>query len=400
MTPRRVPSPPPPSPDSPRAALPAARRVVVKFGSRVLVRADGSLDTPRLARLAAHLAAWRKKAGVEIVVVSSGAIACGLQALHIRRRPTDLPSLQMAAAVGQQRLMAAWQDAFRHHRLPVGQVLLSHDDLQSRDRYLNAHSTLLKLLENGIVPVINENDVVATDEIRFGDNDALASRTAMLLDADLLVLLTTVNGFLSAGPSGRRRRVPLLPAVTPADLAQATGKGSPYSTGGMASKLASAAESAAMGTHVVIANGRADATLPAIAAGLDVGTLIPATPRPAQPLTLLRRWVRYFHRPKGAVYVDAGAARALATGRSSLLLVGVRSVSGTFDPGDLIEIRRTPDAPDAPAPLLGVGLAQYPSSAVHLLRGCNTFQIRRQLGNDAPDELVHLDYLALETPAP
>ncbi len=396
---RRTPEPPAPSP---RDALAAARLVVVKFGSRVLVGSTGRLDLARLRRAAAQLSAWRK-AGVSVVVVTSGAIACGLNALHIRRRPTDLPSLQMAAAVGQQRLIAAWQEAFRRQHLATGQVLLTHDDLRSRERYLNAHATLLKLLEHGIVPVINENDAVATEEIRFGDNDALASRTAMLLGADLLVLLTTVDGFLAPpAPGAAPRRVPLLPAVTPDALAHTDGKGSPYSTGGMASKLTSAAEAAAMGTHVVIASGRRAATLPSILEGRDVGTLIPAAPRPTLSLTPLRRWVRYFHRPQGAVYVDPGAAAALATGRSSLLLVGVRAVSGAFRPGDLIEVRALPPSgrPDPDAPLLATGLSQYDSASVRLLHGCTTFQVRRQLGPDAPDELVHLDYLILENPQP
>lgn len=390
-----------PRPDPGREAIAAARLVVVKFGSRVLVDAAGRLALPRLRRIAAQLAAWRKATGASIVVVSSGAIACGLNAIHIRRRPTDLPSLQMAAAVGQQRLIAAWKDAFHRQHLQTGQVLLTHDDLQSRDRYLNAHATLLKLLETGIVPVINENDAVATDEIRFGDNDALASRTAMLLGADLLLLLTTVDGFLApASSSAPPRRIPLLPAVTPADLQQATGKGSPYSTGGMASKLASAAEAAATGTAVIIASGLSSTALPALAAGRDVGTLIPPAPRAPHVLTPLRRWVRYFHRPRGTVFIDPGAARALASGKSSLLLVGVRDVDGDFAPGDLVEIRALPAAPGAPAPLLATGLAQYPASAVRLLRGCNTFQVRRQLGPDAPDELVHLDYLVLEKDQP
>lgn len=374
-----------------RLPLLGARRVVVKAGSRVLVRSDGSLDARRLARLAADLAAWRRAdPSRSLVLVSSGAIACGLRALGIRRRPTDLPSLQMAAAVGQSRLMAAWSSAFARAKTPIAQVLLTHDDVRDRSRYLNAHATFEKLLENGVVPIVNENDVVATDEIRFGDNDALASRTAMLLDADLLVLLTTVNGFLAATPSGRRRVVPLLPAVTQAELSQAVGKGSAYSTGGMASKLSSAAEAAATGTAVVIANGRRDGVLADLAAGRPVGTLIPAAPRPGRPLNLLRRWVRYFHRPAGALTVDPGAAAALRSGTHSLLPVGIRAVEGDFAPGDLVAIRDPSGAP------LACGLARYSSIALRLLAGTRSDRLRALLGPSAPDEAVHLDTLVLD----
>lgn len=373
-----------------RQFLLGARRVVAKLGSRVLVRRDGALDLRRLARLADDFADWKRRTGGELVVVSSGAIACGLRALRIRRRPTDLPSLQMAAAVGQSLLMSAWADAFARHKIQVAQVLLTHDDVRDRARYLNAHSTFEKLLENGIVPVVNENDAISNDEIRFGDNDALASRTAMLLDAGLLVLLTTVNGFLAAAPSGRRRVVPTLPAVTPAELSQATGKGSAYSTGGMASKLSSAAEAAATGTAVVIANGRRDRVLSSIASGLPVGTLIPAAPRPDRPLNLLRRWVRYFHHPAGALTVDAGAADALRSGTRSLLLVGVKAATGKFAPGDLVEIR------DPAGTLVAHGLARYSSIAMRLLAGARSPRVRELLGPAAPDEAVHLDTLVLE----
>jgi len=373
-----------------RQSLLDARRLVVKAGSRVLVRRDGALDTRRLARLAADLAAWRRAdAARSLVLVSSGAIACGLRVLGIRRRPTDLPSLQMAAAVGQSRLMAAWSAAFARVRVPIAQVLLTHDDVRDRSRYLNAHATFEKLLENGVVPIVNENDVVATDEIRFGDNDALASRTAMLLDADLLVLLTTVNGFLAEAPSGRRRVVPLLPAVTRTELSQAVGKGSAYSTGGMASKLSSAAEAAATGTAVVIANGRRDGVLADVAAGRPVGTLIPASPRPDRSLNLLRRWVRYFHRPAGVLTVDPGAAAALRSGTHSLLPVGIRAVDGDFAPGDLVDIR---DASGAP---VACGLARHSSIALRLLAGARSDRLRALLGPGAPDEAVHLDTLVL-----
>ena len=371
-----------------RARLRDARRVVVKVGSRALVRRDGSLDTARMRKLADDWCGWMKRTGGELIVVSSGAIACGLQALGIRRRPEDLASLQMAAAVGQSRLMAAWEGIFGRKKRRIAQVLLTHADVRSRERYLNALRSFGKLLENGVVPIVNENDVVATEEIKFGDNDALASRTAMLTGAQALVLLTTVNGFLSDDGAGRRRRVPLLPAVTQEALGQAKGKGSAYSTGGMASKLGSAAEAAAAGTDVVIANGRKDGIFSSVMAGEDAGTLIPAAETGGE-LNLLRRWVRFFHRPEGALRVDAGAEAALRGGKKSLLPVGVTGVDGRFAPGDLVEVR----GPEGR--LVGHGLARYSSETMRLLAGMNTEGVRGKLGASAPEEAIHVDYLIL-----
>ena len=189
-----------------RKKLASSRRVVVKIGSRVLVQRNGRPDLRRMAALVDDLAALRR-AGREVIVVSSGAIASGLQALGMKKKPDDLPTLQMAAAVGQSRLMAAYDKLFARKKCQIGQVLLTHDDLEHRRRHLNARNSMLKLLEHGVVPIVNENDVVSVDEIKFGDNDALASRTAMLVAADLLVLLTTVNGFHATDAKGRRRWV-------------------------------------------------------------------------------------------------------------------------------------------------------------------------------------------------
>jgi glutamate 5-kinase len=374
-----------------REALAPARRIVVKVGSRVLVQRSGRPDVRRIASLVHDLAVLRED-GREVVLVSSGAIACGLEALHLHRRPDDLPTLQMAAAVGQNRLMALYDRLFAEERCRIGQVLLTHADLENRQRHLNAKHCLEKLLENGIVPVVNENDAVSTDEIKFGDNDALASRTAMLLEADLLVLLTTVDGFHAPGPDGRERTVRCLPCVDEETLSHTDGKGSPLSTGGMASKLGAAAEAAQTGTHVVIANGRKSGELQRILAGRPAGTWLPAGSKNA--LNRRRRWVMFFHRPpRGVLTVDDGARDALLRDGKSLLAVGIRAVDGQFAPGDLVEVRDTAGRPVAR------GLAAYSHLAVRAFQGLKTAEIRDKFGPNLPDEIIHHDNLVL-TPAP
>lgn len=375
-----------------RKKLTAVRRVVVKIGSRALVQRNGRPDTRRMAALVDDIATLCR-AGREVVVVSSGAIACGLQALGMKKRPADLPTLQMAAAVGQSRLMAAYDLHFSKKKCRIGQVLLTHDDLEHRRRHLNARNSMLKLLEHGVIPIVNENDVVSVDEIKFGDNDALASRTAMLVEAGLLVLLTTVNGFRATDAKGRSRKVDFLPGVTSETLSHAKGKGSAFSTGGMASKLTSAAEAARMGIPVVIANGRQDGILQKIVAGANVGTLIPAAVSVDANglLNHRRRWVAFFHHAQGRITVDDGAREALLERGKSLLPVGIRDVSGDFSAGDLLEILDLAGHP------IAQGLSEYSSAELRLLKGLKTDKIRELLGNEAPGEVVHRDNLVVPT---
>jgi glutamate 5-kinase len=375
-----------------RMKLAAIQRVVVKIGSRALVQSNGRPDTRRMAALVDGIAALHRN-GREVIVVSSGAIACGLQALGMKKRPDDLPTLQMAAAVGQSRLMAAYDQMFARKKCRIGQVLLTHDDLEHRRRHLNARNSMLKLLEHGVIPIVNENDVVSVDEIKFGDNDALASRTAMLVEAGLLVLLTTVNGFRATDAKGRSRKVDFLPGITSETLSHAKGKGSDFSTGGMASKLTSAAEAARMGTTVVIANGRQDGILQKIVAGANVGTLIPATVSADAngSLNHRRRWVAFFHHAQGRITVDDGARDALLKRGKSLLPVGIREVSGDFAPGDLVEIL------GLDGQRIAQGLSEYSSAELRLLKGLKTEKIRELLGNEAPGEVIHRDNLVVPT---
>jgi glutamate 5-kinase len=357
----------------------------------VLVQRNGRPDIRLMAALVAGIAALRRE-GRDVIVVSSGAIASGLQALGMKKKPDDLPTLQMAAAVGQSRLMAAYDQLFTRRKCRIGQVLLTHDDLEHRRRHLNARNTMLKLLAHGVIPIVNENDVVSVDEIKFGDNDALASRSAMLVEADLLVLLTTVNGFHATDAKGRSRRVPFLADVNADTLAHTRGKGSAFSTGGMASKLTSAAEAARMGTTVVIANGRQDGILQDVVAGANVGTLIPASAADSASTgawNQRRRWVAFFHHARGRITVDDGARDALLKRGKSLLPVGVRDVSGDFAPGDLVEIL------DLAGQRIAQGLTEFSSTETRLLKGLQTDRIREQLGADASGVVVHRDNLVV-----
>jgi glutamate 5-kinase len=256
-----------------RKSLGGAKRVVIKIGSRAIVQKTGRPDVRRMRELVRQIA-MLKKAGREVVVVSSGAIGSGMQALGMKRRPVHLPDLQMAAAVGQSRLMAAYDKLFGHKGCRIGQILLTHDDFKHPVRRVNARNTMINLLRHGIVPIVNENDVVAVDEIKFGDNDLLASLVATLIGAHALILLTTVDGLRMPIANGKTKRVDFMHGIPEHALALAKGKGSELSTGGMLSKLQSAGRVVAAGIPVLIANGRANGVIDRAVAGHDVGTLI------------------------------------------------------------------------------------------------------------------------------
>jgi glutamate 5-kinase len=376
-----------------RSALWAAKTVVVKIGSRALVARDGRPDTRRIESLARDVCDIRS-AGRDVVLVSSGAIASGLQALGIRRRPTDLPSLQMAAAVGQTRLMAVYEKCFARRRAKVAQILLTHDDLKDRHRHLNARHALRKVLEAGVVPVVNENDAVSVEEIRFGDNDALAAKVAELLEADLVVLLSTVDGYYETAADGKKRRVKRLTAEEIAEGAgaEAAGAGSAWSTGGMSSKIASAAEAARQGTEVVIANGRKAGVLQAVLAGKDVGTWVPAAK--GGELAGRRKWVALFHRAEGEITLDSGAAKAVKEKGRSILPVGVAEVRGDFARGALVRVLG-PDGRE-----LGEGLTERTADELRLLKGLSGQKIAALLGPDTKEEAIHRDnFVPLPLPA-
>ncbi|MGH7072156.1 MAG: glutamate 5-kinase [Acetobacteraceae bacterium] len=368
--------------------LGAARRLVVKIGSALIAeRATGRVKSAWLAGIADDIAALRKN-GTEVIAVSSGAIALAQKLLGFRGRPR-LEEQQAAAAVGQIRLAQAWSEALSARGIVAAQLLLTLGDTEDRRRYLNARATLATLIGVGAVPVINENDSVATSEIRFGDNDRLAARVAAMMAADQLVLLSDVDGLYTADP--RRDpgalRVPVVAAITPEIEAMAGGAGS--GVGGMRTKLAAAKIATAAGCAVAIARGTRPAALAALADGAEATWFLPA-PEGAQAR---KRWIAGGLKPLGVVVVDRGAARALGAG-GSLLPAGVREVIGAFARGDPVVVRG-PDGNE-----LARGLSAYGAADARRIAGHRSHEIAQILGWRGRDELVHRDDLALSAAVP
>jgi glutamate 5-kinase len=309
-------------------------RIVVKLGTGVLTDSRKQPDLAQMAQLVAQVAEQRQ-AGREIVLVSSGAVGAGMGALGYEKRPSDLAELQACAAVGQSRLMAIYEKLFAAHGLAVAQILLTHDDLQHHERHLNARNTLVTLLNHGVVPIINENDVVSFTELKFGDNDKLSALVASLLPADLLIVLTTVDGVLENFGKANSRTIPVIEQVDDEVEQKAGGTDSATAVGGMASKIQAAKIAIRSGIPLVIASGRKKGVLARVVAGEEEGTLF--VPRPTR-LQGRKRWIAFFHHPKGALFVDAGAKKALREGGKSLLPPGVARCDGQFAAGDVVRI--------------------------------------------------------------
>jgi glutamate 5-kinase len=363
------------------------RRVVVKVGSSLLVDGgEGRVRADWLAALAEDLAE-RARAGVSLLVVSSGAIALGRTVLKLPSSALKLEESQAAAAVGQIALARVWTETLAKVGLTAGQILLTLGDTEERRRYLNARSTIEKLLELGAVPVINENDTVATTEIRYGDNDRLAARVATMMSADLLVLLSDVDGLYDAPPgdNANAKLVPVVERVT-AEIERAAGAaaGSGLSRGGMRTKIEAARIATAAGTHMVIASGRKLHPLRAIAAGGACTWFL----TPANPVTARKKWIGGSLEPRGTIHVDAGAVAALRRGKS-LLPAGVVKVEGSFARGDAVLIRG-PDGAE-----IGRGLVAYDGDDAARLVGQNSERIEAILGYRGRSEMVHRDDLVL-----
>jgi glutamate 5-kinase len=314
--------------------LKGVSRLVVKLGTGVLTDSRRQPDRSQLEQLVAQLAAQRQ-AGREIVVVTSGAVGAGMGVLDYDRRPGELAELQACAAVGQLRLMTTYAELFARFDLPVAQVLLTHDDLEHHDRHLNARNTLVTLLRRGVVPVINENDTVSTTELKFGDNDRLSALVACLLPADLLVILTTVEGMIENFGQANPHVISQVDVINAHIEGLAGGTLSHVSVGGMASKVQAAKMAVRSGIPMLIASGRKRNVLARILDGEDEGTLF--VPRPAK-LRGRKRWIAFFHHPRGSIYVDAGAKRALRESNRSLLPPGIARCEGQFDPGEVVRI--------------------------------------------------------------
>ncbi len=309
-------------------------RMVVKLGTGVLTDSRKQPDLAQLGHLVQDLAA-QHRAGKEIVVVSSGAVGAGMGVLGYDRRPSDLAELQACAAVGQSRLMAMYEKLFGAFGLSVAQILLSHEDLEHHERHLNARNTLVTLLARGVIPIINENDVVSFTELKFGDNDTLSALVACLLPADLLVVLTTVDGVIENFGRANARTMPLVEHIDPALEKLAGGTDSATAVGGMASKIQAAKIVVRSGIPLVIASGRKRGALGRVVAGEMEGTLFVPQPRRLQGR---KRWIAFFHHPKGALFVDAGARKALRENGKSLLPPGIVRCDGEFEQGEVIRI--------------------------------------------------------------
>jgi glutamate 5-kinase len=309
-------------------------RIVVKLGTGVLTDRQKQPDSSQMGQLVAQVAE-QHQAGKEIVLVSSGAVGAGMGALGFAKRPTELAELQACAAVGQSRLMAMYEQLFSRYKLQVAQVLLTHEDLEHHERHLNARNTLLALLQRGVVPVVNENDAVSFTELKFGDNDRLSALVATLLPADLLVILTTVDGLIENFGQANSKTMPLVEKIDLKVEEQAGGTTSPTAVGGMDSKIQAAKVVIRSGIPLVIASGRKKNALARILNGQEEGTLF--VPR-AQKMRGRQRWIAFFHHPKGALVVDDGAKRALRDGGKSLLPPGIVRCEGDFSAGDIVRI--------------------------------------------------------------
>ncbi|CAJ0770474.1 glutamate 5-kinase [Ralstonia chuxiongensis] len=364
-----------------------ARRLVVKVGSSLVTNDGRGLDQAAIARWAAQIAALRA-AGKEVVLVSSGAIAEGMQRLGWAKRPKEIHELQAAAAVGQMGLAQVYESEFARHSIRTAQVLLTHGDLADRERYLNARSTLLTLLSLGVVPIINENDTVVTDEIKFGDNDTLGALVTNLIEGDALIILTDQRGLYTADPrkDPGARFVDEAQAGTP-DLEQmAGGAGSSIGKGGMLTKILAAKRAAKSGAHTIIASGREPDVLARLANGEAIGTQLRA---PTGRLAARKQWMIDHLQLRGRVVLDAGAVEKLTAGGKSLLPIGVTEVQGEFARGEVIS------CVDAAGLEVARGLTNYSSAEARLIARKSSSEIEAVLGYVSAAELVHRDNLVL-----
>jgi glutamate 5-kinase len=370
-----------------KTALAGARRAVVKIGSSLLTNAGAGLDRGAIADWAAQIAALRAR-GIEVLVVSSGAIAEGMKRLGWARRPRAVNELQAAAAVGQMGLVQMWESCFSELGLHTAQVLLTHEDLGDRRRYLNARTTLKSLVALGVVPIINENDTVVVDEIRFGDNDTLGALVTNLIEADAFVILTDQRGLYSADP----RKVPgatLVESARAGDVAleaMAGGAGSAIGSGGMLTKVLAAKRAARSGAHTAIAWGREPDVLVRLFAGEAVGSLLAAG---TAPVAARKQWLADHLKPAGRIVLDAGAVRALVTDGKSLLAIGATGVEGTFERGEVVSVAG-PDGRE-----IARGLVNYAAAETARILRRPSAEIESVLGYVAEPELIHRDNLVV-----
>ena len=364
------------------------KRVVIKIGSGVITNSAG-LDLDRIATFCEDVQQLRQR-GYEVILVSSGAVAAGKADLGIVGRPKTIPLKQAAAAIGQSRLMRAYKDALGHHGLKAGQVLLTRDDLANRRRYLNARNTLMTLLEYGIVPIINENDTVVVDEIRFGDNDNLSAMATNLVEAQLLVILSDVDGLYDTDPRSNpgARLISDVERITPEIEAMAGIEGSDLGTGGMVTKLKAAKRATLYGAGTAIINGRTAHNLLYLFDGHELGTyFLPAR----DPMAARKHWIAFTKKPKGKLILDEGAQKALTERGKSLLPSGIFKLDGSFERGDAVRLC------DLDGNEFAKGVTNYTSAELSRIIGRKTREIAEILGYQYGDEVIHRDNLVMNT---
>lgn len=362
------------------------RRIVIKMGSAILTRPQG-LDRANLHRLSDQITEIRI-AGREIVLVSSGAVAAGRSRLGHAERPKTIAQKQSAAAVGQPLLMQAWEEAFHKHDTHVAQLLLTADDIRQRQRYLNSRQTLETLLEWGVIPIINENDTVSFEEIKFGDNDQLAALVAGLIGADLVILLTDIDGLFDKDPRSYpdASRIPLVSEIDASLLAATQAPAGAVGTGGMRSKILAAQKCLESGIPLVIAPGRQREILPRLLAGEELGTIFVPTKR---ALSGRKRWLAHLPKPAGFLHLDRGAVDALLHAGRSLLPIGITLVGGSFERGSPVSCL-SPEGEE-----IGIGLANYSSAEIDKIKGHKSESIESLIGYRYADEVIHRNAFVL-----
>lgn len=368
--------------------LSKVKKLVVKIGTGVLTTDDGFMDKEQIKRLAEQVVEL-KKMGYDVVVVSSGAIGFGMGELGIEKRPGTLPELQAVAAIGQSKLISTYDEYFKLHGYHAAQILLTREDFEDRQRYLNTCNTIHTLFQLNAIPVVNENDTISVDEIKFGDNDALSALVTNLLNAELLIILSSVDGLYDRCPTAKSKAmvIPVVENVSDEIRQLAFDLKTKRGVGGMQTKLEAASVVTNAGEAVIIANGRINGILKKIVQGEDIGTLF--LPK-EEKLASRKRWIGYTIKPKGKIYIDDGAMHALRDKGKSLLASGIVSVEGTFNKGDIISI-----CGKGNGAVIARGLTNYSSEEIEKIKGCSTSHIAKVLGYKLYDEVIHRDNMVI-----
>lgn len=371
-----------------REMLKNAKRVVVKVGTSTITYSNGKRNFSQIDRLARELSDLQNQ-GKEMILVTSGAVAVGVDRLGLPKKPDAIPGKQAAAAVGQGVLMHTYEKFFADYGQVVAQVLLTKTESIDRHRYTNSRNTFMELLKQRVIPIVNENDVVALDELKIGDNDNMSALVAGIVDADLVIILSDIDGLYTANPQTNpdAKLVPLVNEITPEIEASAGGVGSSRGTGGMATKIQAAKAATSSGINMVIASGTEKNAIPRILAGESIGTMFVSR---ENRLQFRKRWLAFGARIQGSVVVDNGCAEAIhKAGGCSVLPAGITAVDGVFEPGSTISVK------NAAGHELARGLSHYSSEELELIKGCKSSEIEDILGHKNYDEVIHRDDLVI-----